>query len=129
MFVRSRDESPKNERGNGQVSHLLMAGGDFGSSHLAVTWVEALPGSRQPLHAHAHSEQVYVIVGGRGVMIAGDEEREVEAGTLVFIPPETPHAIKNVGEEMLVYVSASSPPFPAEVRGDSWIPGEQAVSG
>jgi mannose-6-phosphate isomerase-like protein (cupin superfamily) len=129
MFVRACAEAPVNERGNGQTSYLLLAGGDFGSSRLAVTWVEALPGSQQPIHAHAASEQVYVIVSGRGVMIVGDEERQVEAGVIVFIPPRTGHAIKNIGEEALVYVSASSPPFPAEVNGGRWTPQEQSASG
>ena len=91
--------------------------------------MEALPGSQQPIHAHADSEQVYVIVSGRGVMIVGDEEREVEADVNVFIPPRTGHAIKTVGEEALVYVSASSPPFPAEVDGGRWTPQEQNAAG
>jgi mannose-6-phosphate isomerase-like protein (cupin superfamily) len=115
-------ESPRNERG-GQVSHLLLAGGQFGSRNLAVTWVEGAPGSQQPVHAHADSEQAYVIVRGSGRMILGDDEREVGAGTLVFIPPGTPHTIRNDGDEPLVYVSAASPPFPAEVTETTWAPG------
>ena len=114
-------ESPRNERG-GQISHLLLTGGQFGSRNLAVTWVEGAPGSRQPVHAHADSEQAYVIVRGSGRMILGDDECEVGAGTLVFIPPGTPHAIRNDGEEPLVYVSATSPPFPAEVTETTWTP-------
>jgi len=43
-------------------------------------------------------------------MHAGGEEQEVRPGTLVFVPPATPHAIRNIGEEPLAYVSASSPP-------------------
>jgi mannose-6-phosphate isomerase-like protein (cupin superfamily) len=115
-------ESPRNERGDGQVSHLLLAEGQFGSRNLAVTWVEGAPGSQQPVHAHADSEQAYVIVRGSGRVILADEEHEVSAGTLVFIPPATPHAIRNDGDEPLVYVSATSPPFPAEVSETSWTP-------
>jgi mannose-6-phosphate isomerase-like protein (cupin superfamily) len=118
-------ESPRNERG-GQVSHLLLAEGQFGAHNLAVTWVEGEPGSQQPVHAHADSEQAYVIVCGSGRMILGDEEREVGPGTLVFIPPDTPHAIRNDGNEPLVYVSATSPPFPADVSETSWTPGYRA---
>jgi mannose-6-phosphate isomerase-like protein (cupin superfamily) len=115
-------ECPRNERGDGQVSHLLLAEGQFGSRNLAVTWVEGAPGSQQPVHAHPDSEQAYVIVRGSGRMLLADEEREVGPGTLVFIPPGTPHAIRNNGEEPLVYVSATSPPFPADVSGTSWEP-------
>jgi mannose-6-phosphate isomerase-like protein (cupin superfamily) len=115
-------DCPRNERGGGQVSHLLLAEGQFGSHNLAVTWVEGEPGSQQPVHAHADSEQAYVILRGSGRMILGDDEREVGPGTLVFIPPGTPHAIRNETDEPLVYVSATSPPFPAELTETSWMP-------
>jgi len=111
MFIQKLDDSPENRRGSGQVSRLLLAPRQFGSRHLAVTWVEAAPGSQQSLHAHSDSEQIYVIVGGRGRMIVADEEREVHAGTLVFIPTGAKHAIFNPGPESLVYVSAAAPPF------------------
>jgi mannose-6-phosphate isomerase-like protein (cupin superfamily) len=43
-------------------------------------------------------------------MIVAGEEREVHAGTLVFIPSGTDHAIHNPGPDELVYVSAAAPP-------------------
>jgi mannose-6-phosphate isomerase-like protein (cupin superfamily) len=112
MFTRRLDEALRNERG-GQVSYLLMGKGDFGSEHLAITWVTGEPGSEQRRHNHPESEQVYVIVAGRGLMFVGDERQEVDAGTVVLVPPGTPHSIRNTGEETLAYVSATSPPFDA----------------
>jgi mannose-6-phosphate isomerase-like protein (cupin superfamily) len=130
MFVQRVDDSPRNERGSGQVSHLLLGTGDFGSRNLSVTWVECTPGSQQDLHAHRASEQAYVIIEGRGRMIVGEEERDVEPGTLVFIPPGQPHAIKNIHDQRLVYVSATSPPFPLERRdGSMWVPSERSLTG
>ena len=111
MHVQTLEQSPRNHRGGGQVSHLLLAPGQFGSENLAVTWVEAESGSEQPLHTHPGSEQVYVIVVGRGVMTVGDETQEVGAGTAILVPPDTPHSIRCVGEERLVFISATSPPF------------------
>ena len=110
MFVQKIGGSPLNERG-GQASYLLLDKGQFGSSRLSVTWVEGKPGSEQQVHAHEANEQVYVIVRGRGLMRVGDEQESVEPGDLVFIPPKTGHAIRNDGDEPLVYVSATSPPF------------------
>lgn len=111
MHVRTLAESPKNERGGGQVSYLLLRKGQFGSSNLAITWVDCAPGSEQPLHEHATQEQVYVILRGRGTMIAGGEECEVSEGSLVFVPPRTPHAIRNTSDGPMSYVSATAPPF------------------
>jgi mannose-6-phosphate isomerase-like protein (cupin superfamily) len=113
MDIQPLGSAPVNERG-GQRSYLLLRGGQFGSEKLAITWVEGEAGSVQALHDHTESEQVYVIVRGRGVMQVGDDTEEVGEGTLVFIPPGAAHAIKNTGEGPLVFVSATSPPFDPE---------------
>ena len=114
MYMQTKAESPVNARGGGQRSYLLLGGGQFGSRNLSITWVDCEPGSEQPLHAHPSEEQVYVIVQGHGVMRCGEETQEVSAGTMVYVPPGTAHAIRNTGDELLVYVSATSPPFATE---------------
>jgi mannose-6-phosphate isomerase-like protein (cupin superfamily) len=91
-----------------------MDAGDLGARNLSVTWVDVPPGAEQRSHSHEDSEQVYVIVRGRGrVHVAGDEE-DVGEGDLVFIPPATDHGIVNDGTETLVYVTAASPPVSME---------------
>ena len=110
MHVQPFDNAPVNERG-GQKSYLLLGGEQFDSKNFAITWVECAPGSVQAIHGHPDSEQVYVVVRGRGVMQVGEEMQEVGEGTLVFIPPGAAHAIKNANDEPLVFVSATSPPF------------------
>jgi mannose-6-phosphate isomerase-like protein (cupin superfamily) len=112
MFTQTLEQSPKNRRGGGQTSYLLLAPAQFGSRNLAITWVQGAPGSQQSLHAHPDSEQVYVIVAGRGRMMVDGQERDVGAGTMVLIPPGAQHAIRNPGPEQLIYVTATSPPFP-----------------
>ena len=112
MHIRHISESPRHLR-EGQTSYLLLTEGQADSRHLSITWVEGEPGSQQNLHAHPASEQVYVIVAGRGLMQVADEEQEVGPGTMIFIPKGASHAIRNVGSEKLVYVSATSPPFDA----------------
>jgi mannose-6-phosphate isomerase-like protein (cupin superfamily) len=91
-----------------------MDAGDLGARNLSVTWVDVPPGAEQRSHSHEDSEQVYVIVRGRGLMeVAGDVE-EVGEGDLIFIPPATEHGIRNEGSDTLVYVSAASPPVSME---------------
>jgi mannose-6-phosphate isomerase-like protein (cupin superfamily) len=93
-----------------------MDAGDLGARNLSVTWVDVPPGAEQRAHSHEESEQVYVVVRGRGRMtVAGDVE-EVGEGDLVFIPPGTEHAIVNDGSEPLVYVSAASPAVSMDER-------------
>lgn len=112
MHTRHLSESPRHLRG-GQISYLLLTEGEAASRNLSITWVEGEPGSEQLPHAHPDSEQVYVIVSGRGLMHVAGEEQEVGPGTLVFIPKNAQHRIRNVGSEKLSYVSATSPPFDA----------------
>jgi mannose-6-phosphate isomerase-like protein (cupin superfamily) len=126
MYVRRRDDAPRNERG-GQVSRLLFAP-QLGSAKLAVTWVRGEPGSQQGLHAHDHSEQIYVVIRGRGLMIVDDEALEIEAGSAVLIQAGAKHAIRNTGIEPLEYISATAPPFPAEISSDTWQPGYERSS-
>jgi mannose-6-phosphate isomerase-like protein (cupin superfamily) len=114
MDVQHISTAPINRRGGGQDSYLLLTGGQFGSRNLTITWVDCEPGSEQRRHSHEAQEQVYVILHGRGLIKVEGEEREVEAGALVFIPPGTTHAIRNTGSETLTYVSATSPPFELE---------------
>ena len=52
-----------------------------------------------------------MIVQGRGAMTVGDVTREVGPGTTVLVPPDTRHSTRNTGEERLVFISATSPPF------------------
>ena len=113
MDIRSIDDGPVEVRG-GQVSHLLFAPA-LGASNLTVTWVQGKPGSQQPLHAHAESEQVYIIVRGEGMMIVDGEEERVVARSAVRIPPGATHAIRNIGSTLLEYVAATAPPLDAHV--------------
>lgn len=117
MFVRSRAEAPRRER-DGLVSHVLLQDGDVEDGDLTVTWVDVAPGSRQRLHDH-DSEQVYVLVAGRGLMRVGAEEREVAAGDLVRVPSGAAHGIRNVSGEVLTYVSAATPAESVEAAYDT----------
>jgi mannose-6-phosphate isomerase-like protein (cupin superfamily) len=121
MLIRRMGSVPRNERGAGQVSHLLLGLPDD-DSPMSVTIVEAAPGSQQPLHAHPASTQVYLVVEGSGRMIVDGEEADVSRGDMVCIPPRARHAIRNTGDRTLTYVSATAPPFPARVDGPAWQP-------
>jgi mannose-6-phosphate isomerase-like protein (cupin superfamily) len=111
--VRHLSEAHVEERGRLR-SHFLMDAGDLGSRNLSITWVDVPPGAEQRAHSHEDSEQVYVIVHGRGRMLVSGDEESVSEGDLVFIPPATDHGIVNDGDETLVYVSATSPPVSNE---------------
>jgi mannose-6-phosphate isomerase-like protein (cupin superfamily) len=107
MFMADKDGVPRRER-DGLVSNVLLQAGDVPDTALTVTWVDMAVGSEQRSHAH-DSEQIYVLVSGRGRMVVGAETADVASGELVQIPPGAPHAITNIGRGRLRYISASTP--------------------
>jgi quercetin dioxygenase-like cupin family protein len=110
MYVTDLSTAPQREL-DGLVSHILLEEGDAPGGELSITWVDIEPGSEQKPHSHG-PQQVYVITRGQGRMKVGDDEREVSAGHLVFIPPNAEHGIVNTGDDTLTYVSAATPAFP-----------------
>ena len=66
------------------------------------------------LHRHHHSEEIYHFTAGTGYMRMGDEEFRVTMGDTVCIPPGTPHALINRGDEELRLLCCSSPPYSDE---------------
>jgi mannose-6-phosphate isomerase-like protein (cupin superfamily) len=114
------EQSPRNHRG-GQVSYLLLDKGQFGSQNLTITWVEGAPESQQSSHSHNANEQAYVMVRGRGLMMVGDESQEVGPGTVIFVPPNTKHSIKNIGEEPLLFIGVTSPPLDIPAEGGGYV--------
>jgi len=117
MYVRDLGNSPTREL-EGLVSHIFLEEGDAPGGEMSVTWVDVEPGNEQPPHSHP-PQQVYVVTRGTGRMRVGDEEREVSAGSMVFIPANTEHGIVNTGDEVLTYVSAATPAFPVSEMYDA----------
>jgi quercetin dioxygenase-like cupin family protein len=46
-----------------------------------------------PLHSHPH-EQISYVAGGKVIYFLGDEQKIMEAGDVVTVPPNVPHAIQ-----------------------------------
>jgi quercetin dioxygenase-like cupin family protein len=58
------------------------------------------PNGTVPLHNH-EQEEVYYILKGKGEMNVEGETQVLEAVSAVYIPPNTSHALKNIGAEAL----------------------------
>ena len=109
MLIISKENAQNRER-NGLTSYFLLDKRSEVETDLAVTWVTVAPGGRQILHHH-EPEQVYVIIQGEGEMQVGAETQLVYVGDLVYIPSNADHGIVNMGDGVLAYISAATPPF------------------
>ncbi|MEO1200134.1 MAG: cupin domain-containing protein [Pseudomonadota bacterium] len=55
-------------------------------------------GGGPPLHIHYGQVELFYLISGTVRFRCGEEERELGAGSTVMVPPDTPHAFKNIGD-------------------------------
>ena len=76
--------------------------------HVQLTYFEAEPGAKFPLHSHA-SEQITHVVAGTLIFVTGEHEYSLAEGDSIAIPAEVPHAVY-AGPEGAKAFDAWSPP-------------------
>jgi mannose-6-phosphate isomerase-like protein (cupin superfamily) len=60
-------------------------------------------GGSDPQRPH-HEDEIYYVVRGRARFTAAGEDREVSAGTVLFVPAEVEHRFHDIKEELQVLV-------------------------
>ncbi len=101
MYLKKINETPKFFL-FGNLYRMLLPRDLTRNSEVAM--VRISPGKRTPPHFHEKEEQVYIIQEGKGRIRIEEEEREVEKGMIVYIPPGAEHEITATGKEDLVYI-------------------------
>jgi mannose-6-phosphate isomerase-like protein (cupin superfamily) len=91
---------------DGFITNLLIGEINSGSREISMQITDVEPKEMQFLHSHTQ-EQCYYIIMGTGLMIIDDQTREVREGDAVFIPSNSKHGIKNIGNDMLTYLTAN----------------------
>jgi quercetin dioxygenase-like cupin family protein len=85
----------------------------------AEVWRSSIaPGSRTPEHTHA-SEEIFVVLAGRGVLHVGQQTLAFEAPATVIAPAGVAHWVENTGEiptDQIVIVGAASEIVDAEQK-------------
>lgn len=72
-----------------------------GSEHLAVGTEPIAQGASIPTHKHQTEDELLLIHSGTAHVVLGEQERDLHAGGLVFIPANTWIGLKNVSSESL----------------------------
>ncbi len=74
----------------------------------ATHFVGYIPTARAPEHFHTYDEVIYVIEG-EGTFSAGEDRREVGAGSCIELPAGTVHCLENTGEDVMRLVAVFRP--------------------
>lgn len=70
-----------------------------------IGWMTLQPGASIGMHKHTVNEDVYIIVSGRGVFTdTAGKDTAVKAGDITIARIGDEHALKNVGDEPLVFL-------------------------
>lgn len=62
------------------------------------------PGIAVETHEHEDVEEVYYVIQGQGKMRIGDEEKLVSEGDAIYLPPQKPHTLMNIGTHPLRFI-------------------------
>lgn len=96
-----------------------------GSQHLVFGTEDLPPGGEIPTHKHLGQDEIVYIEKGTVHVHLGDQERDLHAGGMVFIPAYTWVNIKNAGSETVNSVFVfSAPGFENHLRCMSVLPNE-----
>jgi mannose-6-phosphate isomerase-like protein (cupin superfamily) len=108
------------------INDLVIDRADATTSEVFMVIIE--PGKATHLHKHDDVEQIFYIIEGNGVLIAGPDKKEysVRPAQVVKIPPSTLHTIRTKGKKALRYIcvdcfcrnrKSSEPTWEAHVKG------------
>ncbi len=96
------------------------------SQHLVFGTEDIQPGDEIPLHKHLGQDEIVTIQAGTVHVHLGDQERDLHAGGMVFIPAYTWVSIKPVGNETVsIAFVFSAPGFENLMRCQSVPPNEK----
>ena len=77
---------------------------EFIRTHDLSVGVYVLPaGAADPQGPHTEDE-VYYVVSGRATIRVGEEDRRVQAGSVVFVGADVPHRFHDIAEELTIVV-------------------------
>ena len=86
------------------------------------------PGDEFPTHKHLGQDEILYIEKGTAHVHLGDQERDLHAGGMVFIPAYTWVSVKNAGPETVSVVFVfSAPGFENYMRCASALPNEKLI--
>jgi len=124
-------ETPAERFPSGRETRRLAGVAGLPTTRFAMGHSMLDPGGAIPEHRHPN-EEVYVVLSGTGSMAVGGDRQEVAAGACVFIPPESPHELRNTGNGPMavlwVYAPATVVDHWAEERTGCLVagPGDRA---
>jgi quercetin dioxygenase-like cupin family protein len=96
----------------GVTSMQIVSPHNSQSTRVTITRVTVEPGAGQPRHAHASSEQIWLALEGKGVLLLAEGRTQVlAAGQVARFADGDIHGVRNQTAAPFVYLAITSPPI------------------
>ena len=99
---------------DGSEIRELMHPAVHGNRHQSLAEAIIPAGGETLSHRHHHTEELYHITVGAGLMYLGDQQFSINVGDTVCIPPGTAHNVRNTGNGPLHILCCCSPAYSHE---------------
>lgn len=96
---------------DGSEIRELMHPAVHGNRNQSLAEATIMPGCKTQLHRHRHTEELYHITRGRGLMTLEGRHFEVQPGDTICIMPGEEHGIENRSDIPLVLLCCCSPAY------------------
>ncbi|MGW2047300.1 cupin domain-containing protein [Streptomyces sp. NPDC001858] len=94
----------------GATRMRVLEDGSHTGHRLAIAESVLAPHSQgPPQHRHAQHDEGFYILSGTVRFTVGDEDHDATTGTLVMVPPGTPHTFANLTDQPAVMLSTFTP--------------------
>ncbi|MEU4037759.1 cupin domain-containing protein [Streptomyces collinus] len=94
----------------GSTRMRVLEDGSHTGHRLAIAESVLAPHTQgPPQHRHARHDEGFYILSGTVRFTVGNEEYDASTGTLVMVPPGTPHTFANPSDEPAVMLSTFTP--------------------
>ena len=77
-----------------------LEGSQYQDTEISFIWVDMPPGGHVRLHKHPYKE-VFIIQEGVAAFTLGLNTLEAQAGQIIIVPAEMPHAFRNASDRQL----------------------------
>jgi quercetin dioxygenase-like cupin family protein len=106
MIIRDYQEviaEPVTDAGANKAKVRRVIGEKDGAEKFFMRVFDLEPGGYTPLHQHPWEHEMFVC-GGKGSVVKAGKEVSLIPGSVVFIPPNEEHQIKNTSQETFTFI-------------------------
>jgi mannose-6-phosphate isomerase-like protein (cupin superfamily) len=111
MEVRSREDAEAFTTLDGSEIRVLLDARLGGARNQSLAEASLPAGGSTRRHRHPRTEELYVLLEGRGEMEVAGERRSVGPGDAILIPPGALHQITAAAEGPLRFLCCCAPPY------------------